>query len=217
MNSNEMQIIAPFGPVIASGYLSDEVLKLLNEDFEKKISDKSGDCHEDLAGYLDIEKSASSEVRDPFLQEIIPLISAYINGCNPKNAENRYNITMTNMWYNEYSGDDFNPLHMHYQDASVLFYLNSFETTERSEKYTRSTASNSSIPGGTIFTHPSTSTLSSSTYCVKPEVGKVLVFPASLLHCVYPAQYLTPRRTGSANFTIELTAAIDVSNIDIGM
>lgn len=204
MNANDIQVLAPFGPLIAVGYLSQTIVDSLNEDFDKQIQEGGNDDHENLAGFLDIEKRASDEMYQPFMDEMFPLLSAYINACNSSGLKSKYTISTRSLWYNEYSGDDFNPLHAHAGSISTVFYLNSFTTTPRSEKYTRSTCTDT-LPGATIFTHTRGSSLNSVTYPVEPEVGKVVVFPSELLHCVYPAEYVTPRRTGSANFNVELT------------
>jgi hypothetical protein len=46
--------------------------------------------------------------------------------------------------------------------------------------------------------------LSAGTYLVKPEVGKLLMFPSTLLHTVYPFQGPDERRSLAFNLNYKL-------------
>jgi hypothetical protein len=48
------------------------------------------------------------------------------------------------------------------------------------------------------------SMLSAGTYLVKPEVGKLLMFPSTLLHTVYPFQGPDERRSLAFNLNYKL-------------
>jgi Putative 2OG-Fe(II) oxygenase len=111
-----------------------------------------------------------------------------------------FETVLEEAWINDMVAGDYSPVHFHSGcQLSCVGFLrvpNSY-VRERARH-----ASNKDSIGCLQFIDSRTVVGASNMYLVRPEVGTFYMFPAWMLHCVYPFRGTGTRRSFSANISI---------------
>ena len=100
-----------------------------------------------------------------------------------ENIKKNISVDLKSMWIVEQQPGEYNPIHTHTQcDISAVMYLKVPEFLP-SEKPDRGDDGAIYFVGGTGITNDK---LKMSSLKIKPKAGYFLIFPASLMHTVYP-------------------------------
>ena len=107
------------------------------------------------------------------------------------------NIHLTHSWIvSQYAGE-YNPYHHHSGDFSAVIYLKM--PPNMNDEWTEEAKDHYPANGLIEFMFGENQDMRSDTFKMKPEVGKLLVFPSYLKHFVYPFYSEGERRSMSFN------------------
>ena len=101
-----------------------------------------------------------------------------------------------NSWLVNSIAGDFNPPHMHFGMLSAAGWLKMPPSVEKDEEREHA--------GWIEFLYGTPQMFIDPKYPVKPHVGQIFMFPAWLLHEVYPFRGKGLRRTISFNLSFEM-------------
>ena len=178
-----------WGPFLASYQLEEKELQALEALFNK---DKRRIYIAKLAGHVDDEYSL--DVKKTF-KVMAPYINSYCSGyLNFTGQRLCDKFKMVSAWVNYMKRHEFNPPHNHTADLSfVLFTQIPEELIEENKNHVSSKCKKGEIkglgPGGISFS----TTYTTDKYHIQsrsffPERGNLYIFPASLIHWVFPFQ-----------------------------
>ena len=204
--TKDTEVLIPFGPVIAYKKLSAELVTYLNSHIDDTLPDHSPY----LVGKVSKEIRFNEKISDVVLKELSGFIFEYYRftferarmrpDSLPKEGFD-YHLNTINGWFVRQYAGEYNPLHIHTNcSLSCVGYLSLPEKFEEecAEDYKDHHPSHGHIQ----FTNGVPGWHESSGFQVKPRVGDFFLFPAKLLHAVYPFYSEGERRSFSMNFEI---------------
>ena len=202
LSDNTFVLQRPFGPPIGEFPFPEILTARLNEIFDTDI-----DSGARLPGYgSKLAGEVSQELRIPnevcseigltdYLQRCV---AAYIEAAMGKQINT---FELISAWIvRQYKGE-YNPIHWHGGDVSGAGWL---KVPDGMSGGGLKTADHD---GNIVFTHGSRQFLSGSKYEVTPKVGLITVFPAYLMHTVYPFRVDGERRSLAFNARIDESLA----------
>lgn len=210
------EFLKPFGPWIMVDSVSDTLLARLNEIADKLLADEQASARLDWSHHLagNVHKEilvqfadeadrdrAFSELKTKTLQYYEHLLA---ENCVPLPKEiGADGVRFEGMWLVNQKAGDFNPVHRHGGDFSAVVYLRlpeEMETEWKSEDHYPTA-------GFIEFIDGRPNRFSRTGYRVRPRPGLLLLFPAWLLHTVYPFRCPGERRSMSFNVVLPHLAA----------
>lgn len=171
----------PFGPPVGEFSVSAELVDNLMNVIEAESDNKAlfVDNSANLAGAIQRELRLSEKL----LQELnLPsqfgeLVAQYIQACSKKTITK---FTLRDCWVNLQQANEYNPVHWHDSDISAVLWLRIPARFDGPKRVAHR------LDGVFHAVHGTRQFLSNSVYEVIPEVGKLIIFPSYLMHCVYP-------------------------------
>ena len=198
----EMQLISPFSVYIAKIKIPDIAMQKMLELTDKILEKKEENWGENLVGQIENEWLISdAAMKEHGLNGFVTNIAnAYVGEARAygRPLPNR-SVRISSAWVNEMEKYEYNPLHFHTECllSSVLFLkLPDLSKSNISKK-------NHHQRDGLLefASHaPFPTTGDAGQYIVRPEVGDFYIFPAGLLHTVYPFNCDGVRRSVAFNF-----------------
>lgn len=184
--------------------LKDEI-KSIQENFETAIP------HRELAGNLEkeyklsVSKESISNLIKPYIIELQDKVRV-LNDIIINNTF--FPFALTKYWVNFMKKHEFNPIHNHSGTFSFVIWVDiPFDINEEMDRPS-SRYSNSCFPGNFqfIFYSPNNKIESFQIPADKKWNNKLIVFPSSLIHCVYPFYTSDDYRISvSGNFEFDVT------------
>ena len=195
-----MKNIKPFGPTIGITKIKKSLIKKLNDEFDLKSTTKKKDYSSKLASQIKDEVLFSNNfVKKYIYRDLTKLIKKFLIKENVKKIKN---IKILNFWVVRQFKGEYNPIHYHQGDISGVGYIKipRFIFSNKKVKFKKD------LTNGTIdFINGQKAFLSNSIHNIKPEVGKLIIFPNYLMHTVYPFNVEGERRSFSFNAKIFFT------------
>ena len=223
-NSNKISAVVNIQPAIS---MMECRIPFSTIDKLNNYIDKTRDVAEShassLVGQINQRQESSQlsinqedEVPKAFIKTLEKLASSYITTMGYK----RHNINCDDIWtVHSYAGD-YNPLHNHRVKTKIglscILYLKLSDEMIKNKQQNNVSFENASgmADGYTFFNWGTAGTTdidmmkyNTETY-IKPEVGKLLLFPHWLKHSVNPFFGEGERRTLAANFNVETNEKI---------
>jgi hypothetical protein len=184
--------------------------------------EKNQPYNETLAGNIVREEKISHHI--PLLEEFITKSIKLYSPFNEVTEEflkiipgdergNLVTLRLKELWINHMKQHEFNPVHRHSGHYSFIVFVQIPFDGEELRKNSPGVKGNYNLSGGLSFFHSGSDTTSA---CFTEEKilpdrsweGQVLIFPASLNHCVYPFYNTEESRiTISGNVWIERMAS----------
>ncbi len=205
------EFVKPFGPWIMIDSVSDALVERLNAAADKVVASEKLSAELDwshhLAGNVHKEFLVSfvdEAERDWAFAEIKEKILAYYNhllaeDCVPlPRALGPEGVRFEGMWVVSQRAGDFNPVHKHGGDFSAVVYLRvppDLETEWAQEDHYPTV-------GMIEFLDGRPHRFARTGFRVRPRVGMLMIFPAWLLHTVYPFRSPGERRSMSFNVVV---------------
>ena len=173
------------------GYLIDDVpfdiLSVLTNEVTL-INDTSIAMNSILAGNLQEEYNIShiAPKLEPYILELLYKYDKDFNYLRTLvNLTDSVPFTMNDLWLNLQRKNEFNPNHDHSGIMSFVIWLEIPYTREEENLHSPGRESNKNCSGNFELLY--TSTLGNISYLNVPtQEGKILMFPNSMVHCVYP-------------------------------
>ena len=210
-------MVKAFGPNILETRLPEPVLERMLALTDQLLADSSRTSYgPNLVGQIREEPEISMEMLREFdvFDFIHGLFAEYVLGCsycdanidykdsvsafqrNPSYA-NPVHVKIEAAWLvSQYAGE-YNPIHNHSGSTlSSVMYLKVPEHMTVEQIPGKAT-----VDGNIEWVDRSADLMQNSTVRVKPEAGMFYIFPASLLHLVYPFKSSEERRSVSINAT----------------
>ena len=198
-----MQLIRPFGPIVAKVTIPKDIIDSLNKYVDKIINNES------KSKELDYGKMLAGNVKQEFLLEREFSVFSGWEGFLKENVEEwifkslNKKITQFDIidsWIVRQFENDYNPLHAHGGHVSGVGYLKLPDDFGKPIQNTKT----SNINGNLQLVHGSNMFLSPVTLDIKPKVGEFIFFPNYLMHTVYPF-----KNKNSERRSISFNASID--------
>ena len=195
-----MKNIKPFGPTIGITKIKKSLIKKLNDEFDLKSTTKKKDYSSKLASQINDEVLFSNNfVKKHIHRDITSLVKKFLIKENIKKIKD---IKILNFWVVRQFKGEYNPVHYHQGDISGVGYIKipKFIFSNKKVKYKKD------LTNGTIdFVNGQKAFLSNCIHNIKPEVGRLIIFPNYLMHTVYPFNVEGERRSFSFNAKISFT------------
>lgn len=191
------QIIRPFGPTLYKGEFSE---KMRLEVIEKSATSTESAAM-NLAG--NIEKEVIINFSHDSQHELTNIVKDYLDQCyragtfKPESPVK--NIRFQNIWVNHQKKGEWNPPHVHSGDFSMVGYCQVPEELKNEWKYENQKGQDPT--GGKIQWEYGTAAPHNMTSFgpMVPEERAIYIFPAWLLHFVYPFNSDVTRISFSTN------------------
>ena len=164
-----MKLINPFGPKIAVIKIPNNLIKKINNEFEKTLSSQKlvnkRDYSKKLVGQVSQEIELSKKFIDKNLKKYVQKsINQYLLKSIKKKTKV---IKIKNLWIVRQFKNDYNPIHFHNGDISGVGYLKIPKNLTKGDKKIKT--------HGTIdFIYGSKSFLNNSIYNHIPKVGDII-------------------------------------------
>ena len=208
----KLDVVTPFGPIIMNASMPMLFVENINEymDNMPRYQQKKLDYSSKLAGNIESEISLSEFIGDQksFRQFLITAVKLYLSQAPNVHLNQSFagdgaatvRIEIQDIWSNEMRAGDYSPAHFHTNcQMSCVGFLRNPDNYEEElaacAPHKRMSGCLQLIDGRTVFG-------GSNMVLVEPVVGKLVLFPAWMLHCVYPFRSRGRRRTFSANFAL---------------
>ena len=184
MNEEELKVLNPFGPSIATVRIPEKIIKDLNSYVDKIVSD------EKKINQLDHGKNLAGNVKQEFRLEadfmkdtgwgnfLAKGITTWVDHAINKKIT-KCNILSS--WIVRQFKNEYNPTHFHSGHISGVGYLK--VPKNFGEPYQKDKPN---LNGQLQLIHGSRMFMSKSTFDVKPKVGDFYFFPNYLMHQVFP-------------------------------
>ena len=198
-----MQLIRPFGPIVAKVTIPKNIIDNLNKYVDEIINNES------KSKELDYGKMLAGNVKQEFLLEREFSVFSGWEGFLKENVEEwifkslNKKITQFDIidsWIVRQFENDYNPLHAHGGHVSGVGYLKLPDDFGKPIQDTKTNNTN----GNLQLVHGSNMFLSPVTLDIKPKVGEFIFFPNYLMHTVYPF-----KNKNSERRSISFNASID--------
>ena len=191
------QIIRPFGPTIYKGTFSEQFKK----DVLNRASKSRESASKNLAG--NIEKEVFISLSPDTQSELTSIVRDYLDQCyragvfKPQSPVR--NINYEKIWVNYQRKGEWNPPHAHSGDFSMVGYVQIPQELQEEWKFENQKGQDPT--GGKIQWQYGTAAPHNMTSFgpMMPEEGAIYIFPAWLLHFVYPFNSDVTRISFSTN------------------
>ena len=184
-----------WGPLLLKTKLSSSDLAACT----KLCSKNSKFVNDKLAGVIKHEHSINSDEYSKIINPYLECLRESFKQWYGKPLDKK--ITMHVAWVNYMGPGEFNPPHIHTScDFSSVLIVKSTEKLK--EEYKKFTGVGGG-PGSIAFTYGEVQPHSISSKEFFPEEGDLFIFPATLVHFVYPFMCKEERITISANFILQ--------------
>ena len=195
-----MRNIKPFGPTIGITKIKKTLIKKLNNEFDLKSTTKKKDYSSKLASQIQNEVLFSKDfVKKHIYKDLKLLIKKFLIKENIKKVKH---IKILNFWVVRQFKGEYNPIHFHKGDISGVGYIKIPKYIFSNNKL----KNKKELTNGTIdFINGQKAFLSNCIHNIKPEVGKLILFPNYLMHTVYPFNVEGERRSFSFNAKISFS------------
>ncbi len=195
-----MKNIKPFGPTIGITKIKKNLIKKLNNEFDLKSTTKKKDYSSKLASQIQNEVLFSKGfVKKYIYKDLKILIKKFLIKENIKKIKD---VEILNFWVVRQFKGEYNPIHYHQGDISGVGYIKIPKFIFSNKKLKQK----KELTNGTIdFINGQKAFLSNCIHNVKPEVGKLILFPNYLMHTVYPFNVEGERRSFSFNAKISFS------------
>jgi hypothetical protein len=176
-----VQVIYPFGPTMAKIKLSNAIIKKINDEVDKIVSNKllskKYNYAKKLAGEVEQEIELPKSFTNKFLKSTLEIkIKEFVKKSTGKIPKK---IKLKNFWVVRQFAHDYNPVHFHDGDISGVGYLMLPKNFSASRKKYKTNGSIDFIHGSRMF-------LNKSIFNHIPKIGDLLLFPNYLMHTAYP-------------------------------
>ena len=193
-----IQVIYPFGPTMAKIKLSNTIVKKINDEVDKIVSNKllskKYNYAKKLAGEVEQEIELPKSFTNKFLKSALEIkIKEFVKKSTGKIPKK---IKLKNFWVVRQFAHDYNPVHFHDGDISGVGYLMLPKNFSASRKKYKTNGSIDFIHGSRMF-------LNKSIFNHIPKIGDLLLFPNYLMHTAYPFNVKGERRSFSFNAEID--------------
>ena len=200
----------PFAPMIMYAKMPMDLVRRMNKYANKTVKDekkvKSLDHSNNLVGKLKQEFLIESDELNKFLPFFNNVVGKYLDTDLSRSFKSLaqgtgYGIEYKSAWIVRQFAGEYNPAHIHTEcSMSCVGYLRLPEKIEEEweEDYKDHYPSNGHIE----FLHGSAGKMHQHTLMVKPSVGDFFIFPADLIHMVYPFKSEGERRSFSMNIEV---------------
>ncbi len=193
-----LQVIYPFGPTMAKIKLSNAIVKKINDEVDKIVSNKllskKYNYAKKLAGEVEQEIELPKSFTNKFLKSTLEIkIKEFVKKSTGKIPKK---IKLKNFWVVRQFAHDYNPVHFHDGDISGVGYLMLPKNFSSSRKKYKTNGSIDFIHGSRMF-------LNKSIFNHIPKIGDLLLFPNYLMHTAYPFNVKGERRSFSFNAEID--------------
>lgn len=193
-----IQVIYPFGPTMAKIKLSNTIVKKINDEVDKIVSNKllskKYNYAKKLAGEVEQEIELPKSFTNKFLKSTLEIkIKEFVKKSTGKIPKK---IKLKNFWVVRQFAHDYNPVHFHDGDISGVGYLMLPKNFSASRKKYKTNGSIDFIHGSRMF-------LNKSIFNHIPKIGDLLLFPNYLMHTAYPFNVKGERRSFSFNAEID--------------
>ena len=201
---DEVVCMRPFGPAIGHATLPQDVIDAFNADIDGGT--EGPDWSDKLVGNVEAENLIPTDVLEPYGKYFTDIALNYVDNyasrhCKPIHADIKPAVTIHSAWYVQQRAGDFNPLHLHTNaELSAVGYLKMPEDIQ--EEWAEDDKDHYPAAGHIEFLHGSPTFLNRSAFMVRPKVGDFFIFPADLLHTVYPFKSDGERRSFSMNIIL---------------
>jgi hypothetical protein len=207
---------APFSPMLMEYDIPKPYLNMLN-NYGDEISandekSKQLDWSENLVGNVKQEHKIEEHILYGRPDTNLPRFFDWIGQCtnlymktmhscrippDKESAEKGIDkVMMHNIWLVNSIAGDFNPPHMHFGMLSAAGWLKVPESVEKNEEREKA--------GWIEFLYGNPNIFVDWKYTVKPHVGQLFLFPAWMIHQVFPFRGNGLRRTISFNISFEV-------------
>jgi len=186
-------VIFPFGPCVYANFISDKLKKSLLKEGNKIRSGGSYNYSDEYIGKIQEELTG-------ILFQWFDFMTAHYGPqrLNFVSGQPKFSIGLDNLWVNYQKRYDHNPNHQHHGIVSFVIYLKTPDVI-----FQEQAESNVASAGHILFRYgESISPLCVREWDVTPKENLILMFPATLDHCVHPFWVEGERVSVSGNFTI---------------
>lgn len=195
MNVNEVQFMGFPNMGFIINTFTDEQLQPVRDEVSEILQDFEGHKHNrnnnTLAGNIEYEFNLVKS-KKTIEQLVVPLLAEYnkiyrlsskIDVCSTPTT-----LTLTDTWVNIQKKGEFNPMHRHTGVFSFALYLHVPYLIEDELKNTFSVGGNRNVPAHFEFEYTDVmgNICSMEIPVDKRYENKILVFPANMVHTVYP-------------------------------
>jgi|TARA_R100000081_G_C4757611_1_gene138005 uncharacterized protein (TIGR02466 family) len=210
----------PFGPMMMHSKLPMDLVRRLNKYANKTIKDekksKELDHSDHLVGKLKqeflIDHTELTKHTDIFNQLIANFIQTELSRHFKQfSAGTGFSINYNSAWIVRQFAGEFNPAHIHTEcDLSCVGYLKLPPDIDK--EWEEDYKDHYPCKGHIEFLHGSSGKMHTHNFLVKPSVGDFFIFPADLIHMVYPFDSDGERRSFSMNISIQQHALDEEGN-----
>ena len=217
-SKNKIKLIRPFGPSIGKFKLSKSIIEDFNDACDligkdEQLSDKL-DYSDYLAGKVKQEIAIPSELTSNYNNYFATVVAQYLKEvdklpppieCSKSTsllpANGYVGTRIDSGWFVRSFAGDYNPIHMH--PHAVVSCVGFLKVPDWDDEHKQDWQDHTGLTHGCLtFMFGDQSTLSQTTHVIRPKVGDLYVFPAWLLHAVYPFSSKGERRSFSLNMSI---------------
>jgi uncharacterized protein (TIGR02466 family) len=197
-----MKVVNHFGPPLVTMQVDESIINQINKYADQVLSKEDALKKLDYTEKLSNAVHGSFSVKLGFLTEVENFIqktaTEFFEQFGSEMKET-HTPQLETMWVVSQKQGVWSYLHSHYGDIAGIIYLKipANPAEGLSPEDTRSR-----YPGGISFTQGTPGPFHSATVIMKPEVGNLYLFPASLLHTVYPFFGSEERRSLSFNLSL---------------
>ena len=205
-----MSPLFPFGPMMMHAKLPMDLVRRLNKYTNKTIKDekksKQLDHSDHLVGKLKQEFLIEEKELNRHVKFFNDVITHYIQTELQRHFKQLkkntgFGIDYKSAWIVRQFAGEFNPAHIHTEcDLSCVGYLKLPENIE--EEWEEDYKDHYPCKGHIEFLHGQSGKMHTHTFLVKPSIGDFFVFPADLIHMVYPFESEGERRSFSMNMAV---------------
>ena len=181
-----MELLTPFGPRMGKFQLPDNILEALLKLTDKTIQDQKEVWNGNLAGRINEEWRILPEDTDfEIVTYLEKCIEEYVTVAAPLTKHRVPRIRK--MWVNEMEAGEYNPVHRHLNGAiSSVIYLKVPDLSKSNIGNKRKIKPGVNTDGKIEFIRSVSNAYDNGKIMYTPKVGDFYLFPATLLHVVYP-------------------------------
>jgi hypothetical protein len=197
-----MEVVNHFGPALVSLSAEDRVVETLNRYSDQVLSNdrilEKLDFTENLGGAV----HGSFKIKVGFFNDVEEYLmrsaNQYLETFAPHLKE-EYNLKLQTMWVVSQKEGTWSYLHDHNCDLAGIIYL---KVPKEPAHGLPPEDVRARYPGGITFVQGTPGPFHRATFTIKPQVGAFYIFPAKLLHTVYP--FFGPEERRSFSFNMKL-------------
>jgi hypothetical protein len=196
--------IYPFGPLLVSFELPEDLTDWLLGEANKVRGNKELSANKDLAGQLKEQYYFTDEIKEEFFKKVNPVFSQYRNiHCDfHKLPQKKLEWSARVLWVNFMKQHEANPVHNHGDDYSFVYFLNDVDLSEEHKNH----VARSNLPGNVGFSfgepQPVDRKWATQQRWFEPRKNLMIMFPALLQHYVMPYHTDVERISVSGNIKI---------------